>query len=192
MRRWRAPSSAASCSRHRPLCSSCPTSSSCCANATTVNPRRVSLRRSCDDRRRSPRAGASGAEPAQRPPGEHDRSSAFGHRLLGLGAILLLFGALAFGVWRHYARHLEVTAIAKQHHDFVPNVRVAAVRASAGTMSVTLPATTNAFKAADIFARASGYITERNVDIGSHVKAGDLLAVITAPSSTTRSPRPRP
>jgi hypothetical protein len=37
-------------------------------------------------------------------------------------------------------------------------------------MSVTLPATTNAFQAANIYARASGYITERNVDIGSHVK----------------------
>jgi RND family efflux transporter MFP subunit len=116
-----------------------------------------------------------------RPSSEHDRSSASGRRLLGLGALLLLFGALAFGVWRHYGRHLEVTAIAEQHHDFVPSVRVAAVRASAGTMSVTLPATTNAFQAADIFARASGYVTERDVDIGSRVKAGDLLAAITAP-----------
>jgi RND family efflux transporter MFP subunit len=116
-----------------------------------------------------------------RPPGDQDRSSAFGRRLLGLSALFLLFGALAFGVWRHYTRHLEVTAIAEQHHEFVPSVRVAAVRASADTMSVTLPATTNAFQAANIYARASGYITQRNVDIGSHVKAGDLLAAITAP-----------
>jgi hypothetical protein len=65
-----------------------------------------------------------------RPPGEHDRSSAFGRRLLGVGALLLLFGALAFGVWRHYTRHLEVTAAAEQHHEFVPSVRVAVVRAS--------------------------------------------------------------
>jgi RND family efflux transporter MFP subunit len=46
---------------------------------------------------------------------------------------------------------------------------------------VTLPATTSPFEAADIFARASGYIERRNVDIGSRVKTGDLLAVITAP-----------
>src|SRR5215470_17133217 len=117
----------------------------------------------------------------QQPSDEHDRRSGFARRLLGLGAILLLLGSLGFGVWRHYTRYLEVTAIAEQHRDFVPTVRVAAVRASPGTMSVTLPATTNAFQAADIFARASGYITERNVDIGSHVKAGDLLAAITAP-----------
>jgi RND family efflux transporter MFP subunit len=117
----------------------------------------------------------------QRPSDEHDRRSGSGRRLLGLGAVLLLFGALAFGVWRHYARHLEVTAIAEQHQEFVPSVRVAVVQASDATMSVTLPATTNAFQAANIYARASGYITQRSVDIGSHVKAGDLLAAITAP-----------
>jgi RND family efflux transporter MFP subunit len=117
----------------------------------------------------------------QRRPGEHDRPSGSGRRLFGLGAVLLLFGALAVGVWQHYARHLEVVAAAEQHRDFVPTVRVEAVRASPGTMSVTLPATTNAFQDANIYARASGYITERNVDIGSRVKAGDLLAAITAP-----------
>src|SRR6267378_2137817 len=116
----------------------------------------------------------------QRPTGEHDRRSGSGRRLLGFGALLLL-GGLAFGVWRHYALHLEVAAAPEQHRDFVPSVRVEAVRASASRMSVTLPATTNAFQAANIYARASGYITERNVDIGSHVKAGDLLAAITAP-----------
>src|ERR1700730_18741856 len=101
------------------------------------------------------------SQDTQRPPGEHDRRSGSGRRVLGLGALLLLLGGLAIGVWRHYALHLEVTAAAEQHRDFVPTVRVATVRASANTMSVTLPATTNAFQAANIYARASGYITER-------------------------------
>ena len=48
-------------------------------------------------------------------------------------------------------------------------------------MVVSLPATTLAFAAANIFARANGYIEKRQVDIGDHVKAGDLLAQITAP-----------
>jgi RND family efflux transporter MFP subunit len=47
--------------------------------------------------------------------------------------------------------------------------------------SVSLPATTSPFASANIYARASGYIAERDVDIGSRVKAGDPLAVITAP-----------
>src|ERR1700752_1131719 len=103
----------------------------------------------------------------------------------------MLLGGLALGVWRHYALHLEVTAAAEQHRDFIPSVRVEAVRASPGTMSVTLPATTNAFEAANIYARASGYVTNRNVDIGSPVKAGDLLAAITAPKPAWLRPRHR-
>ncbi len=48
-------------------------------------------------------------------------------------------------------------------------------------MSVTWPGTTEAFEQANIYARASGYISKRTVDIGSRVKAGDLLVEITAP-----------
>ena len=63
----------------------------------------------------------------------------------------------------------------------MPDVRVAAVRASSGKITVSLPATTTAFEAANIFARTSGYVEKRYVDIGDQVKAGALLAEITAP-----------
>ncbi len=49
------------------------------------------------------------------------------------------------------------------------------------TIKVTLPGTTYAFNVANIFARANGYIEKRNVDIGDRVKAGDVLAQLTAP-----------
>jgi multidrug efflux pump subunit AcrA (membrane-fusion protein) len=55
------------------------------------------------------------------------------------------------------------------------------VEASPGIMSVTLPGTTAAFAAANIYARATGYIAKRNVDIGDRVKAGDLLAELSVP-----------
>ncbi len=134
-----------------------------------------------DIERQTPEAPARTRDPGGRVPADHDRHTRSGRRLLGLGALLVLLSGLAAGVWRHYTLRLEVTATAEQHRDFVPSVRVAVVRASEATMSVALPATTNAFQAADIFARASGYVAERDVDIGSRVKAGDLLAVITAP-----------
>jgi RND family efflux transporter MFP subunit len=104
-----------------------------------------------------------------------------GGRRLGLAALLVLFGALAFGAWQHWAQHAEALARAEQHRDFVPSVLVAPVRSSGAKMSVSWPATTDAFAAANIFARASGYIAKRNVDIGSHVKEGQVLAEITAP-----------
>ena len=62
-----------------------------------------------------------------------------------------------------------------------PALRVATVEPSPGTMSVTLPGTTAAFADANIYARATGYIAKRNVDIGDHVKAGDLLAELAVP-----------
>jgi RND family efflux transporter MFP subunit len=113
------------------------------------------------------------------PPADH--RSRVGRRLLGFGALLLLAAGLAIGVQQHYRQHLEVAAAAEEQRDFVPRVRVAAVQASPNIHKVVLPATTTAFEAANIFARASGYVVQRNVDIGSRVKAGDLLAVISAP-----------
>lgn len=42
-------------------------------------------------------------------------------------------------------------------------------------------ATLEAFEEADLFAKVSGYLSEVRVDIGDHVKAGDVLAVIWIP-----------
>src|SRR5712671_6717238 len=102
-------------------------------------------------------------------------------RLSGLGLAVVLTTGLASGAWSQYERHRQVAVTAKQSRDFVPQVRVASVQPSDGTEIVSLPATTSAFSVATIFARASGYIAKREVDIGDHVKAGQLLAEIVAP-----------
>jgi RND family efflux transporter MFP subunit len=101
--------------------------------------------------------------------------------LVGSAALLLLLGGLGIGGWHHYQAVLAVAATMEQARTAVPEVRVAAVRASDSKIIVTLPATTTAFEAANIFARTSGYIEKRYVDIGDHVKTGALLADITAP-----------
>jgi RND family efflux transporter MFP subunit len=104
-----------------------------------------------------------------------------GGALLGGGVLLLLLGGLGVGGWHHYRAALEVAAVAERSQALVPDVRVAAVRAGDSKVTVTLPATTAAFEAANIFARTSGYIEKRYVDIGDWVNAGALLADITAP-----------
>jgi RND family efflux transporter MFP subunit len=104
-----------------------------------------------------------------------------GRLILGTVVLLALIGALAFGFWRHYTLHAEVMATAEQRRDFVPSVRTAAIRASDAFRSATWPGTTEAFEQANLYARASGYISKRTVDIGSRVKAGDLLVEIAAP-----------
>ena len=104
-----------------------------------------------------------------------------GRRLLGFGILVIVLGALALGVWRHYEQHRQVTDTAEQQANFVPSVRVDQVTQRLGKVYVTLPATTLGFEEANIYARASGYVLKRYVDIGDHVKAGQLLAEITAP-----------
>jgi RND family efflux transporter MFP subunit len=101
--------------------------------------------------------------------------------LMGGAALAFLAGMLAVGAWNQQALHQQTMATAEQRRTSVPRVRVATVGTTASDMVVRLPATTAAFSAANIFARASGYIDTRNVDIGDRVKAGQILATIVAP-----------
>jgi len=117
---------------------------------------------------------------ANAPTDEPDTRRQRSTRLFGLGAFVLLAAGLAFGASRSYSQQREVMATAEQIRDFVPSVRVATVRASDATVLVTLPATTSAFVVANMYARASGYIDKRYVDIGDRVKEGQLLAEIVA------------
>jgi len=104
-----------------------------------------------------------------------------GARMLGIAVLVALAAALGYGAGRHALQDHDVAMAAERQRDFVPTVRAASVQPSDADLVVTLPATTSAFEAANVFARASGYIGKRNVDIGDHVKAGDTLAEISAP-----------
>ena len=104
-----------------------------------------------------------------------------GRTILAFLVIALLAGALGYGLWKHFTLHAEVMATAEARRDFVPMMRTAAVRASDQFRIASWPGTTEAFEQANIYARASGYISKRDVDIGSRVKAGDLFVEITAP-----------
>jgi RND family efflux transporter MFP subunit len=105
----------------------------------------------------------------------------WGGRLFALGGFLVLATGVSLGAWRHYSQHQEVMATAERERDFAPSVRVATVEANPGIVSITLPGTTAAFADANIYARATGYIAKRNVDIGDGVKQGELLAQLAVP-----------
>jgi RND family efflux transporter MFP subunit len=105
----------------------------------------------------------------------------WGGRVFALGGLLLLASGVSLGAWADHSQKHEVTATARRERDFVPTLRVVTVKPSPDTVSIALPATTAAFASANIYARATGYIGKRNVDIGDHVKAGDLLAQLAVP-----------
>ncbi len=102
-------------------------------------------------------------------------------RLLALAAILIVAVMVAWGVWTHVSTKNAAANALHARQSAVPSVRTQVVRANNRPEVVDLPGTMEAFDAATLYARATGYIAKRNVDIGSHVKAGDVLAIIAAP-----------
>jgi RND family efflux transporter MFP subunit len=63
----------------------------------------------------------------------------------------------------------------------VPTVTVVQPKGSAPTQELVLPANVQAYVDAPIYARTNGYLKRWYVDIGAHVKQGQLLAEIDTP-----------
>jgi RND family efflux transporter MFP subunit len=101
-----------------------------------------------------------------------------GGRLLMAGCLLLICATIGIGLWHHFTPHV---AKADPQQEPILKVRTALVRANPSIVSVRLPALTLAFTQANIYARASGYISQREVDIGSRIRTGQLLVAISAP-----------
>lgn len=95
--------------------------------------------------------------------------------------VLLVLLALAWGAYGRWQRDEAALQTQQQILNFVPEVRVAIVKRQDGSVMLTLPGGVLPFDQARIYARATGYIAERRVDIGSRVHAGDLLVRIAAP-----------
>jgi hypothetical protein len=94
---------------------------------------------------------------AKRPVGPPERPIAKpvarGVQLVGFVALAGLLAVLGLGAWRYSSQRRQVMEASDFQRNFVPNVRVATVRASEGITLVTLPATTLAYAVANIFAR---------------------------------------
>jgi membrane fusion protein (multidrug efflux system) len=88
--------------------------------------------------------------------------------------------ALLVGVAPRLARRKAVAAVVAANA-LPPMVRVARVDTAPGPSSVTLPGNVASSLVSPIYARATGYIDQMRVDIGSRVRKGDLLARIDAP-----------
>jgi HlyD family secretion protein len=92
--------------------------------------------------------------------------------------VVALLGGGTYLHWRTYAEAAETQ---QQQDDFVPRVRTAVAQKIGSPVELILPGQTEAFDTANLFPRATGYVAERRVDIGSRVHAGDLLLRIEAP-----------
>ena len=102
-------------------------------------------------------------------------------RRLYVAVAAAVLGALAWGAYGHWQRQEAASETQRQTVDFVPALRVAVARAQEGPLPLSLPGSVLPFDQARIYARATGYIAERRVDIGSRVRERDLLLRIAAP-----------
>jgi RND family efflux transporter MFP subunit len=115
------------------------------------------------------------AQGAARPP------QGRGHlAFLGLAAALVVLGVVIYtGIRARVAANAILTQATTQAA--VLTVNVVYPKADAPTEEIVLPGNTQAFTSAPIYARTSGYLKRWYVDIGAHVKQGQLLAEIDAP-----------
>jgi RND family efflux transporter MFP subunit len=97
------------------------------------------------------------------------------------GGVVLLAVLMAIGVIPRVLRSREARDAALASTVLLPEVIVVHPRLAAARTAVSLPGNLQPLYSASVFARTNGYIASRSVDIGSEVKAGQVLAVISAP-----------
>jgi multidrug efflux pump subunit AcrA (membrane-fusion protein) len=99
--------------------------------------------------------------------------------------LLLLVGVAVLFIFVGWIPRSKQTAQidreAKARTEAHPKVEVSKVVRSNATSDLTIPGTTLAYQQAYIYARASGYVAKRLVDIGDHVRRGQLLAIVDSP-----------
>jgi RND family efflux transporter MFP subunit len=100
--------------------------------------------------------------------------------LIGSGALALFLIMLAIGVIPRIRSHRDLAAAAQKVKDTPPEVYVIRPEAAAEA-DLSLAATTQAIRDAFLYARTSGYLSKRHVDIGDNVTAGQVLAEIESP-----------
>ena len=99
--------------------------------------------------------------------------------VIALVAFLIVVGVVISGIVPRV--RARATVREETNRLAIPAVIVAQPKRSAPGQEVILPANVQAFKDAPVYARTNGYLKRWYVDIGAHVKAGQLLAEIDTP-----------
>jgi RND family efflux transporter MFP subunit len=106
-----------------------------------------------------------------------------GRRLFVIGAVIViaLAGALTIGTLPRLRQEKQLDTAASQAAAQPPRVTVAPAQRMAPSAERVLPGNSLPLMEATLYARATGFVSRRLVDIGDRVKSGELLAVIAAP-----------
>jgi RND family efflux transporter MFP subunit len=100
--------------------------------------------------------------------------------------VLVVAIALAGGIVYELAQRKEAqktlaASVAGSAEAGPPAVLVGRVRIAPGEASMEIPGQTSALVETPVYARTDGYLKQRNVEIGQHVKKGDVLVELDTP-----------
>ena len=93
--------------------------------------------------------------------------------------VLVVAGVFAYGVFSRLSAQAKVRTDTAQMA--ITSVNVVTPQSSAPTQEIVLPGNVQPFVSAPIYSRTNGYLKKWYVDIGGHVKKGQLLAEIATP-----------
>lgn len=99
----------------------------------------------------------------------------------GGGFLLLVLLGAAFLIPK--LRHRDALVEETRLNAGPPPVEVTRVQFGSNSSKLELPGSVQAFEQTPVYARTSGYISKRLVDIGDHVRTGQLLATIQDPQT---------
>ena len=99
--------------------------------------------------------------------------------LLPSSMAVIATGVLVFGIWSRVKAEASLRTVTAEMA--VPSVSVVQPKQAAPTDEIILPGSVQPFMSSPIYARTDGYLKKWYFDIGAHVKAGQLLAIIQAP-----------
>ena len=94
--------------------------------------------------------------------------------LLGLAILAVIAGLL-------YRAHNQTSLQTLATQQALPIVKIIQPVAASGSTNLVLPGTLQAYYSASVYARVNGYLKKWNVDIGTLVKSGQVLATIETP-----------
>src|SRR3982074_506787 len=99
----------------------------------------------------------------------------------GIKVLLVVAGVGAAGIVADCQLAASQSPVNSTKADNPPGVEVVLPRRATVAQRLQTNASLEAFEEADLFAKVSGYLSDVRVDIGDHVKAGQVLAVIDVP-----------
>jgi RND family efflux transporter MFP subunit len=102
---------------------------------------------------------------------------------MGIKVLAVVVGVGAGGIVaeRHLLASPSPSLVSPWKPDNLPRIEVVRPRRATVAQRLQTNATLEAFEETDLFAKVSGYLSDVHVDIGDHVKAGQVLAIIDVP-----------